>query len=120
MKTNVTLSLDTDIVIALDAFRAPFKVGRSAAVETLLSSALAVAEADRGPLPEEVFFDEAEVQPVEEEVTGTHFDNRGFEVSPTPEPVPPSLPPVLVESADPTSPLSTGKASGKGSHGRRH
>jgi len=38
MKTNVTCSLDADLVARLDAWRAPMCVGRSAAIELLLES----------------------------------------------------------------------------------
>lgn len=36
MKTNVTCSLDTELVARLDAFRAPLGIGRSGALEVLL------------------------------------------------------------------------------------
>lgn len=38
MKTNVTVSLDTRLVEALDAWRAPMGVGRSKALELLMES----------------------------------------------------------------------------------
>lgn len=36
MKTNVTVSLDTELVARLDAWRAPLRCGRSHALELLL------------------------------------------------------------------------------------
>jgi hypothetical protein len=62
MKTNVTCSLDTRLVAALDAWRAPMCVGRSKALELLLES---IAEG-------------AEVESTE----GVYFDSNGEAVSP--------------------------------------
>lgn len=65
MKTNVTCSLDADLVARLDAWRAPMQCGRSHALELLLESL---------PEPAPPTVVEVVIPEFTSEFTGEHFE----------------------------------------------
>lgn len=75
MKTNVTCSLDADLVARLDAWRAPMGVGRSTALELLLES-LPEPQVESPGDQVRLYFDSNgnQVEP------GVHHDNPKFDM----------------------------------------
>jgi len=97
MKTNVTCSLDADLVARLDAWRAPMNCGRSHALELLLESL---------PFPGEEAVPEPTFDPVVIEESTTPLAPPAEEGLPIRQVDEPVLPPVAPEAPAEEPPVS--------------